>query len=152
MFDIGFWEIIVISVLGLLVLGPERLPVAIRTVSSWVKTIKGAANSVKDELSHELKIQEMHDNLKKAEQLGMNNISPELQESIDTLREATASVIRPYADSADLSVTQQPAEQTTPTERTTAAELQIPTEQATPTEPTAQEKQATRQAIEQDEK
>jgi len=99
MFDIGFWEIIVISILGLLVLGPERLPVAIRTVSSWVKTIKGAANSVKDELSHELKIQEMHDNLKKAENVGMNNISPELQESIDTLREATASVTRPYADS-----------------------------------------------------
>ncbi|QUM74819.1 Sec-independent protein translocase subunit TatB [Moritella sp. 24] len=96
MFDIGFWEIVVISVLGLLVLGPERLPVAIRTVSTWVKTIKGAANSVKDELSHELKIQEMHDNLKKAEQQGMNNISPELQDSIDSLRDAAASVTRPY--------------------------------------------------------
>jgi len=98
MFDIGFWEIVVISVLGLLVLGPERLPVAIRTVSTWVKTIKGAANSVKDELSHELKIQEMHDNLKKAEQQGLNNISPELQDSIDSLRDAAASVTRPYAD------------------------------------------------------
>ncbi|GIC79452.1 Sec-independent protein translocase protein TatB [Moritella sp. F3] len=98
MFDIGFWEIVVISVLGLLVLGPERLPVAIKTVSTWVKTIKGAANSVKDELSHELKIQEMHDNLKKAEQQGMNNISPELQDSIDSLRDAAASVTRPYAD------------------------------------------------------
>ena len=98
MFDIGFWEIVVISVLGLLVLGPERLPVAIRTVSAWVKTIKGAANSVKDELSHELKIQEMHDNLKKAEQQGMNNISPELQDSIDSLRDAAASVTRPYSD------------------------------------------------------
>ena len=98
MFDIGFWEIMVISVLGLLVLGPERLPVAIRTVSTWVKTIKGAANSVKDELSHELKIQEMHDNLKKAEQQGMNNISPELQDSIYSLRDAAASVTRPYAD------------------------------------------------------
>ncbi|SQD79485.1 Sec-independent protein translocase protein TatB [Moritella yayanosii] len=98
MFDIGFWEIMVISVLGLLVLGPERLPVAIRTVSIWVKTIKDAANSVKDELSHELKIQEMHDNLKKAEQQGMNNISPELQDSIDSLRDAAASVTRPYAD------------------------------------------------------
>ncbi|CAM3182138.1 Sec-independent protein translocase protein TatB [Moritella viscosa] len=98
MFDIGFWEIVVISVLGLLVLGPERLPVAIRTVSTWVKTIKGAANSVKEELSHELKIQEMHDNLKKAEQQGMNNISPDLQSSIDSLRDAAASVTRPYAD------------------------------------------------------
>ncbi|QFI39515.1 Sec-independent protein translocase subunit TatB [Moritella marina ATCC 15381] len=105
MFDIGFWEIVVISVLGLLVLGPERLPVAIKTVSTWVKTIKGAANSVKDELSHELKIQEMHDNLKKAEQQGMNNISPELQDSIDSLRDAAASVTRPYADAESSTAT-----------------------------------------------
>jgi len=145
MFDIGFWEIIVISVLGLLVLGPERLPVAIRTVSSWVKTIKGAANSVKDELSHELKIQEMHDNLKKAEQLGMNNISPELQESIDTLREATASVTRPYTDSADLSA-KQPSEALQPsTVQQTPAEQITEVEQPTPVEQTAQ-------AIEQDKK
>jgi sec-independent protein translocase protein TatB len=81
------------------VLGPERLPVAIRAVSSWVNTIKSAANSVKEELSHELKIQEMHDNLKKAEQMGMKDISPELQESIDSLRDATAAVTRPYAES-----------------------------------------------------
>lgn len=108
MFDIGFWEIIVISVLGLLVLGPERLPVAIRTVSSWVKTIKGAANSVKEELSHELKIQEMHDNLKKAEEMGMKNISPELQESIDSLREATESVTKPYSQSVESTNTPAP--------------------------------------------
>jgi sec-independent protein translocase protein TatB len=138
MFDIGFWEIVVISVLGLLVLGPERLPVAIRTVSSWVKTIKGAANSVKDELSHELKIQEMHDNLKKAEQLGMNNISPELQESIDTLREATASVTRPYTDSADLS-----EKQPSTAQQATQVELAVQ-------EQTAQAEQASLQATEQD--
>ena len=108
MFDIGFWEIVVISVLGLLVLGPERLPVAIRTVSSWVKTVKGAANSVKDELSHELKIQEMHDNLKKAEQQGMNSISPELQDSIDSLRDAAASVTRPYAETDKSTSTSDP--------------------------------------------
>jgi len=40
----------------------------------------------------------MHDNLKKAEQQGMNNISPDLQSSIDSLRDAAASVTRPYAD------------------------------------------------------
>lgn len=101
MFDIGFWELVVISVLGLLVLGPERLPGAVRTVGSWVKTIRSAANSVKEELSHELKVQEMHDNLKKAEQQGMDNISPELKESIDTLREAAESVTRPYAKVED---------------------------------------------------
>lgn len=129
MFDIGFWEIIVISVLGLLVLGPERLPVAIRTVSSWVKTIKGAANSVKDELSHELKIQEMHDNLKKAENLGMNNISPELQESIDTLREATASVTRPYAESMNDVMEQAKATSPESIAAKTVAEADKPIEQ-----------------------
>lgn len=97
MFDIGFWELVVISVVGLLVLGPERLPVAIRTVSQLFKTVRDTANSVKNELSQELKMEELHRDLKKAEQLNMKSLSPELQESIDELKDAAASVTRPYA-------------------------------------------------------
>lgn len=97
MFDIGFWELVVISVVGLLVLGPERLPVAIRTVSRLFKTVRDTANSVKNELSQELKMEELHRDLKKAEQLNMKSLSPELQESIDELKDAAASVTRPYA-------------------------------------------------------
>ena len=63
MFDIGFWELVLISVVGLVVLGPERLPVAIRSVSKFVGQAKSMANSVKDELSHELKVQELQENL-----------------------------------------------------------------------------------------
>lgn len=37
MFDIGFSELILLMVLGLVVLGPKRLPIAIRTVMDWVK-------------------------------------------------------------------------------------------------------------------
>lgn len=97
MFDIGFWELVVISVVGLLVLGPERLPVAIRTVSRLFKTVRDTANSVKNELSQELKMEELHRDLKKAEQLNMKSLSPELQESIDELKDAATSVTRPYA-------------------------------------------------------
>src|SRR5690554_5606326 len=97
MFDIGFWELVVISVVGLLVLGPERLPVAIRTVSQLFKTVRDTANSVKNELSQELKMEELHRDLKKAEQLNMKSLSPELQESIDELKDAAESVTRPYA-------------------------------------------------------
>lgn len=43
MFDIGFSELILLMVLGLVVLGPKRLPIAIRTVMDWVKTIRGLA-------------------------------------------------------------------------------------------------------------
>ena len=86
MFDIGFWELVLISVVGLVVLGPERLPHAIRSVSRFVGAAKSMANSVKDELSHELKVQELQENLRKAEQMGMDDLSPELKSSVEELK------------------------------------------------------------------
>ena len=97
MFDIGFWELVLISVVGLVVLGPERLPVAIRSVSKFVGQAKSMANSVKDELSHELKVQELQENLRKAEKMGMEDLSPDLQASVDERKQAAAEVQRPYA-------------------------------------------------------
>ena len=79
-----------------MVLGPERLPVAIRTASHWIRLIRSTANSVKAELEQELKLQDLHNDLKKAERLQMNNLSPELQESIEQLKAAAQSVNRPY--------------------------------------------------------
>jgi sec-independent protein translocase protein TatB len=96
-FDIGFWELVLISVVGLVVLGPERLPVAIRSVSKFVGQAKSMANSVKDELSHELKVQELQENLRKAEKMGMEDLSPDLKASVDELKQAAAQVQRPYA-------------------------------------------------------
>ncbi|WP_345869506.1 Sec-independent protein translocase protein TatB [Shewanella algae] len=97
MFDgIGFMELLLIGVLGLVVLGPERLPVAVRSITGWIRAMKRMANSVKDELEQELKIEQLHADLKKAESKGLSNLSPELQESIDQLREAAQSVNRPY--------------------------------------------------------
>ncbi|MFH0266300.1 Sec-independent protein translocase protein TatB [Vibrio rumoiensis] len=101
MFDIGFWELVLISVVALVVLGPERLPVAIRSVSKFVRTAKTMANNVKDELSQELKIQELQDNLRKAEQMGMKDLSPELQSSIEELKKAAQDVQRPYAKESE---------------------------------------------------
>ncbi|PKF77387.1 twin-arginine translocase subunit TatB [Vibrio sp. vnigr-6D03] len=101
MFDIGFWELVLISVVGLVVLGPERLPVAIRSVSRFVGAAKSMANNVKDELSHELKVQELQDNLRKAEQMGMEDLSPDLKASVDELKQAAQDVQRPYANKED---------------------------------------------------
>ena len=96
MFDIGFWELLLISIIGLVVLGPERLPVAIRTVRSWISGVKSFSNSVKTELTEELRIQELHANLKKAEDANLQNLSPEVAESLKTLQEAAKSVHHPY--------------------------------------------------------
>ena len=40
MFDIGFWEMALIFIIGLVVLGPERLPIAIRSVMKWINTLQ----------------------------------------------------------------------------------------------------------------
>ncbi|EIL2909459.1 Sec-independent protein translocase protein TatB [Vibrio alginolyticus] len=101
MFDIGFWELVLISVVGLVVLGPERLPHAISSVSRFIGAAKSMANSVKDELSHELKVQELQENLRKAEQMGMDDLSPELKSSVEELKKAAQSVNRPYAKNTD---------------------------------------------------
>ena len=67
MFDIGFGELLLVMVIGLVVLGPERLPVAVRTVAGWIRALRSLAASVQNELSQELKLQELQDSLKKAE-------------------------------------------------------------------------------------
>ncbi len=96
MFDIGFWELIIIAVIGLVVLGPERLPVAIRTVREWISGVRKFSDGVKSELTEELRIHELHGNLKKAEENGMKNLSPEIEESLKSLKEAAEMVTRPY--------------------------------------------------------
>lgn len=105
----GAGELLIIAVIGLLVLGPERLPVAIRTVSGWIRTVKQMANSVTAEMSHELRVHELHQNLKKAEEQGMENLSPELSQSVQELKDAAASVTRPYANDEDKSETPAPS-------------------------------------------
>lgn len=96
MFDIGFWELMIIAVMGLVVLGPERLPVAIRTVRGWIGGVRKFSDSVKSELSEELRIHELHANLKKAEQSDMTNLSPEVAESVKSLQDAADMVNEPF--------------------------------------------------------
>lgn len=54
MFDIGFAELLVIGVVGLLVIGPERLPGTIRTASLWLNRIRRGFNDIKQEVQQEL--------------------------------------------------------------------------------------------------
>ena len=86
MFDIGFSELVLLMVVGLVVLGPKRLPIAIRTVMGWVKTIRGLAANVQNELKQELKLQELQDSIKKAESLNLQTLSPELSKTVEELK------------------------------------------------------------------
>ena len=54
MFDIGFPELALASLVALLVLGPERLPSALRTLGLWLGRIRRGFNAVKSEFEREI--------------------------------------------------------------------------------------------------
>jgi len=55
MFDIGFWELALIAVVGLLVIGPERLPDVARTAGKWIGSVRRLINNVQAEINAEVK-------------------------------------------------------------------------------------------------
>lgn len=88
MFDIGFSELVLIFIVGLVVLGPQKMPIAIRTVMGWIRTIRGLAANVQNELAQELKLQELKDSIKKAEALNLSSLSPELSKTVEELKQS----------------------------------------------------------------
>jgi len=55
---------------------------------SWVRTIRGLAANVQNELKQELKLQELQESIKKAESLNLKALSPELGKTVEELENA----------------------------------------------------------------
>lgn len=55
MFDIGFSELLLVFIIGLVVLGPQRLPVAVKTVAGWIRALRSLATTVQNELTCRVK-------------------------------------------------------------------------------------------------
>lgn len=123
MFDIGFQEILMVSVLALLVMGPERLPEAIRTGSLWLAKIRRSFSQMKEEIENEVGInaddirRQLHNEgvLKSLEeskqqlQQGIDSIKPEFEndineivESVDLASDATPPAFSRAAKQAKL--------------------------------------------------
>lgn len=89
MFDIGFFELCIIGVVALLVLGPERLPRAARTAGMWLGRAKRMVSQVKRDIDDELRQEELHelrevkDNLSKTGE-SMSSFKEELNQQVDT--------------------------------------------------------------------
>ncbi|PAU53045.1 Sec-independent protein translocase protein TatB [Pseudomonas indica] len=54
MFDVGFTELLLVGLVALLVLGPERLPSAARTAGLWIGRLKRSFNAIKTEVEREI--------------------------------------------------------------------------------------------------
>ncbi len=59
MFDIGFPELLLVSVVTLLVLGPERLPEALRNLGLWLGRARRSFSRVKTEIEREIGMDEV---------------------------------------------------------------------------------------------
>jgi sec-independent protein translocase protein TatB len=79
MFDVGFSELVLVGLVALLVFGPERLPKVAREVGAWVRKARALASSVKQEIDHELELQELKQSLLEQK----NKVQTALSEQID---------------------------------------------------------------------
>ena len=101
MFDMGFLELLLIGIIALIVLGPERLPKAARAVGLWIGKAKQGFESIKTEIDRELKLKELQDQIaeQKAELTSELNVKSdfeslkdELTNSANTIRNEASAV------------------------------------------------------------
>lgn len=65
MFGMSFTEILVIAVIAILFLGPDKLPSAMVQIAKFFKTFKSSINEAKSSIEQEVKIQELKDEAQK---------------------------------------------------------------------------------------
>jgi len=66
MFDVGFAELFLLALIGLLVLGPERLPRAARTIGGFVRKARASWTSLRNTIELELAEADISEPIKKA--------------------------------------------------------------------------------------
>lgn len=98
MFDIGFWELTMLTVVALLVIGPERLPGVARTTGRWLGQARRMFTSLKAEIEQEANITELKESIEKQSQ-SINKLMDETLNSIEGQDSATKpSTTKPSAD------------------------------------------------------
>ncbi|CBL45932.1 Sec-independent protein translocase protein [gamma proteobacterium HdN1] len=93
MFDIGFLELVLLGIVALLVLGPERLPHAARMTGAFLGKINRMVQSVRVEMEREVNLYEMQERIKKQVEEGMiGDIKKELTETGKAFKDGIQSV------------------------------------------------------------
>jgi len=79
MFEIGFTEMLLVGVVALLVLGPERLPKAASTAGRWIGQFKRGLNGIKQQMERELDAEQLRKDL---DAQPLRQLEQELREGI----------------------------------------------------------------------
>ncbi len=83
MFEVGFSELVMIALVSLLVIGPERLPKVARLAGFWIGKARNIAATFKEEIKHELHAEELRQ---------IFNEQAELQEFHAAINETTEAI------------------------------------------------------------
>jgi sec-independent protein translocase protein TatB len=97
MFDIGFSELLVIAVVALIVIGPQRLPTVARTLGHLFGRMQRYVNDVKADISREMEL----DELKKL-QSSMEDTARSMRDSLDKEVSETTGELNKVAQSAQV--------------------------------------------------
>jgi sec-independent protein translocase protein TatB len=113
MFDIGFSELLIIAVVALVVLGPERLPKAARFAGLWLRRARVQWNSVKDELERELAAEEFKRNLSQVHDAVRDN-GETMQREMEQTRKMLLETAKEIAEPAPYDDAPPDADETSP--------------------------------------
>lgn len=94
MFDVGFSELLLLAVIALVVLGPEKLPHAARMAGAWIGRIRRTLISVQVDIENEVAAAEMRERIRKEMEKaraasGVDEISRDLEGTAREIKEAT---------------------------------------------------------------
>lgn len=93
MFDIGFLELMIVCLVALLVVGPERLPKLAYTAGKWLGKGRAMIGSVKAEIDREMKVDELNKILEEQKKL-VNPLEEVIEETEDALSKSTEETLK----------------------------------------------------------
>jgi sec-independent protein translocase protein TatB len=100
MFDVGFWELTIIALVALIVIGPERLPKVARTAGLWLGRGRRFIATVKADIDKEIKAEELKEVIEKQAAL-VNPVHEIVEETRKDLNEITQETAKQVKESQD---------------------------------------------------
>lgn len=93
MFDIGFTELVVCAIVALVVIGPERMPEAVRTIGLWIGRVKRSLRETRSEIERQIGVDDIRRQLHNEEIMqtleaarrDMDKVLSETQQSINAI-------------------------------------------------------------------